>query len=195
MRYLTDEEALRLMNAAPAELRSLIAAALLTGCRYQELARLRPADVDLPAGVLTVPVAKGGSPRTVLLTAEALAFFGGAMAGKEGHAVLFPRANGAAWGKSHQFRPLRQARKAVRITPAISFRILRHTHASRLAMRGVPIAVIAAQLGHSDIKLTQRHYAHLSPGYVADTIRAAFGNLGVTYVTNVVPAHVREAVG
>jgi integrase len=47
------------------------------------------------------------------------------------------------------------------------------------AMAGVPMAVIAAQLGHSDVKLTHRHYAHLSPGYVADTIRAAFGNLGL----------------
>jgi integrase len=42
------------------------------------------------------------------------------------------------------------------------------------------MAVIAAQLGHSDVKLTQRHYVHLSPGYIADTIRQAFGDLGMT---------------
>lgn len=41
------------------------------------------------------------------------------------------------------------------------------------------MAVIAAQLGHTDVKLTQKHYAHLSPGYVSETIRAAFGELGV----------------
>jgi hypothetical protein len=45
------------------------------------------------------------------------------------------------------------------------------------------MAVIDAQLGHSDMKLTQRHYPHLSPGYVAETIRAAFGPLGITNQT------------
>jgi integrase len=49
---------------------------------------------------------------------------------------------------------------------------LRHTHASILAMQAVPMAVIARQLGHSDTRMTERHYAHLAPNYVADTIRA-----------------------
>ena len=39
-------------------------------------------------------------------------------------------------------------------------------------MSGVPMGVIAAQLGHADTRMTERHYAHLSPSYVADTIRA-----------------------
>ena len=82
------------------------------------------------------------------------------------------------WGKSHQFRPLREACAAAKIAPAVSFHILRHTHASRLAMKGVPMGVIAAQLGHADLKMTTKHYAHLSPSYVADTFRAAFALLG-----------------
>jgi hypothetical protein len=39
--------------------------------------------------------------------------------------------------------------------------------------------VIAAQLGHSDTRMTERHYAHLAPSYVADTVRAAFAPLGL----------------
>jgi hypothetical protein len=39
--------------------------------------------------------------------------------------------------------------------------------------------VIAAQLGHADTRMTERHYAHLAPSYVADTVRAAFGPLGL----------------
>ena len=46
-------------------------------------------------------------------------------------------------------------------------------------MRGVPMGVIAAQLGHSDTRMTERHYAHLSPSYVAETVRQAFGTLGI----------------
>jgi integrase len=30
-------------------------------------------------------------------------------------------------------------------------------------MKAVPLNVIAAQLGHSDIRMTEKHYAHLAP--------------------------------
>jgi integrase len=43
---------------------------------------------------------------------------------------------------------------------------------------GVPMGVIAAQLGHSDTRMTEKHYAHLAPSYVADTIRAALSTMG-----------------
>ena len=51
----------------------------------------------------------------------------------------------------------------------------------------MPLAVIAAQLGHSDTRMVEKHYGHLSPGYVADTVRAAFGSLGLVEPSNVVP--------
>jgi integrase len=159
--------------------------ALLTGCRYQELATLRPSDLDLAADVFTIRASKTGGARSVVLTSEAVEFFRQAAAGKTRNDCLLPRADGLPWGKSHQFRPLRQACKSARIAPAISFHVLRHTHASRLAMKGVPMHVIAAQLGHAGVKMTERHYAHLSLGYVAETIRAAFGSLGVVQPSNV----------
>jgi integrase len=40
-------------------------------------------------------------------------------------------------------------------------------------MQDVPMGVIAAQLGHSDTRMTENHYAHLWPNYVAETVRAA----------------------
>jgi integrase len=55
---------------------------------------------------------------------------------------------------------------------AISFHALRHTHGSTLAMKGVPMGVIAEQLGHADTRMTEKHYARLAPSYVADTRRA-----------------------
>lgn len=72
-----------------------------------------------------------------------------------------------------------QACKRAKIKPAISFHVLRHTHGLTLAMRGVPMPVIAQQLGHADTRMTEKHYAHLSGGYVADTIRAHFPTLGI----------------
>ena len=39
----------------------------------------------------------------------------------------------------------------------------------RSPMRGVPMGVIAEQLGHADTRMTEKHYAHLAPSYIADT--------------------------
>jgi integrase len=71
--------------------------------------------------------------------------------------------------------------------PAVSFHVLRHTHGSTLAMRGVPMGVIAEQLGHADTRMTEKHYAHLAPSYVADTIRAHFPTLGIGEDSGLVP--------
>ncbi len=185
VRYLTDEEAARLVNACPPDLRTLVTAALLTGCRYGELIALRASDINLAAGVLTVNVSKGGGARHVTLPDEARQFFGTLTAGQPASVLILTRADGQPWGKSHQFRPMRKACAAAGIKPGASFHVLRHTHASRLAMKGVPMAVITAQLGHSDVKITAKHYAHLAPGFVADTIRQAFGSLGIVPQTNV----------
>jgi hypothetical protein len=46
--------------------------------------------------------------------------------------------------------------------------------------------VIAAQLGHADTRITLKHYAHLAPNYVAETVRAAFGHLDIVPESNVV---------
>jgi integrase len=58
-------------------------------------------------------------------------------------------------------------------------------------MRGVPMGVIAAQLGHSDTRMTEKHYAHLSPNYVAETVRAALPALGILDNTTNVEAGVK----
>ena len=92
---------------------------------------------------------------------------------------MFLRPDAKPWGKSHQQRPLAEACQRAKISPAISFHVLRHSHGSLLAMKGVPMPVIARQLGHADTRMTEKHYAHLSPSYVADTIRARFPTLGI----------------
>src|SRR3546814_9892686 len=67
---------------------------------------------------------------------------------------------------------------AAGVEPA-GFHILRHTYGSRLAMAGVPMAVIAEALGHADERITRKHYAHLCPSYVRDAVRAGLGTIGV----------------
>jgi integrase len=130
-------------------------------------------------------LSKAGKPRHVALTEEGRALFSELTAGRTGRDLVFIREDGKVWGPSHQQRPLEAASARAKIEPAATFHILRHTYASSLAMRGVPMGVIAAQLGHSDTRMTERHYAHLSPNYVADTVRAALPALGIVDRSNV----------
>jgi integrase len=179
VRYLSEAECVRLVNACEPAFRNLVRAALLTGCRYSELATMHVADFNADAGVVTVRESKAGKPRHVVLTDEGQRLLARLTAGKLGNDPIFTRHDGGMWGKSHQLRPMLEACQLARIKPAVSFHVLRHTHGSTLAMRGVPMGVIAEQLGHADTRMTEKHYAHLAPSYVADTIRAHFPMLGI----------------
>jgi integrase len=185
IRHLTDDEAKRLVNAAGEGFRPMITAALLTGARYGELVSFRVTDYNQEAGTLHVRVSKTGKSRHIMLTDEGKRFFTGHCLGKSSKALILTRPDGDGWAKSEQMRPMRAACKAANIVPAIGFHILRHTHASRLTRAGVPLGVVASQLGNSEA-ICAKHYAHLSPGYIAESIRAAFGPLGIVPASNVV---------
>ena len=75
---------------------------------------------------------------------------------------------------------------AFQVPPEYQRRVLVWGILGALAMRGVPMGVIAAQLGHADTRMTERHYAHLAPSYVAETVRANLPPLGIVAATNTV---------
>ncbi len=177
IRYLTTEEARRLCNACEPVFRALVQGALSTGARYGELIGLRVADFNAEVGTIAIRVAKSGKPRHVALSDEGISLFRSLTAGKDRDELAFVRSDGKPWGKSHQARPIAEASGRAGIRPSASFHTLRHTYGSALAMRGVPMAVIQKQLGHADTRMTEKHYAHLSPNYIANTIRAELPSL------------------
>jgi integrase len=186
VRYLSVVEARRLVSACPEDFRKMVQAALFSGCRYSELARLRCDDFNADSGTLAIRLSKG-KIRHVVLTEEAKAAFADWTRDRAHSDNVFRRADGAAWGKSHQKRPLDAASSRAGITPSVNFHILRHTHGSHLAMSGVPMGVVAAQLGHADTRMTEKHYAHLAPSYVAQAIRANFPLLGFSENAEIIP--------
>ena len=184
LRYLSRDECTRLLNACEPLFRKLVRAALLTGCRYGELARLEARDFDPDAAMLNVRTSKSGRPRHVPLDDEALAFMRIAVAGLGPGDLVFRQASGRAWGASEQRRPLLGAGSAARLAE-VNFHALRHTWASHRIMAGAPLMVVAQVLGHADTRMVERHYGHLSPGYVHDVVRQTALGIGAGDDNNV----------
>ena len=83
----------------------MVQAALATGCRYGDIIRMSVSDFNPEAGVVSVRLAKGGKVRHVALADEGRALFTNLTAGRAARGLIFRRADGQAWGPSHQQRP------------------------------------------------------------------------------------------
>ncbi len=178
-RFFTVAECRRLTNAAEADFRRLVSAALATGARYGELAALRASDFDPDSGTVHVRTSKSGKGRRIILTDEGVALFQSLAAGKPGNALLLVKADGSPWRKNHQTIPMREACKHGSVKPAASFHTTRHTWASHAVMNGVPLIVVAKNLGHRDTRMVELYYGHLAKDYVADEIRAKAPRFGL----------------
>jgi integrase len=185
-RYLTLAETKRLLNAADPEFRILARAALETGARYGHLGRLRVGDYNPDSGTLHIRPSgvrpgKAGKGFHIVLTAEGQAFVDELRAGRASSEPMLRR----EWKPSQQTRPMRAACVRAKIDPPIGFHQLRHTWASHAVMNGVPLNVVATNLGHADTRMVERHYGHLAPSYVADEIRKGAPRFGVKERSNV----------
>lgn len=194
-RFLSTEEAQRLVNACSKDFRLLVQGALFTGARFSELARLLVSDFNRENGTVFIEPSKNFRSRHVVLTAEGQAFFIAMTAGRRGDESIFlrdsctdrnfrsPRVS-RAWRKSEQSRAMAEACEMAGLEP-LTFHELRHTYASGLVNRGVPLAYVAAQLGHSDTRMVEKHYGHLAPSAMAESIRTLAPKLGIHGMENI----------
>lgn len=186
-RFLSVTQAQLLISAADPDFRNLVQAALQTGARYGELTRMMVADFNDGSGTVAIRQSKSGKPRHVFLSAEGTEFFSQLCAGLAGDQLLLRKSNGKGWNKSEQLRPMLAAVTRAKITPPISFHGLRHTYASLAVMGGVPLQVLARNLGHVDTRMVEKHYGHLEDSYVRQAIRAGAPRFGQLRGNNVVP--------
>lgn len=179
LRVLTTAEARRLLNALPPGMRALARAALYSGCRLGELQALTVADVT--DNELHIRHSKTGRSRALPLSAEGAAFFAEVTVGKAGEQLVFEPVSRIAVS-----RTMRAACTVAKISPAATFHDLRRSFGSLLLNSGASADVVQELLGHADVRMTRRVYAHL----LQKTLRKAvdkhlpdFGREG----TNVVP--------
>jgi integrase len=186
-RYLKIDEAKRLINACDPDFRLLVQAGLETGARLGELVSLQVHDFNPDTGTLAIRQSKSGKARHVVLTDEGISFFRQLCAGRAGGELMLPKAAGGGWLKSHQKRPMADACERAKITPPINFHGLRHSWASLAVMAGVPLMVVAKNLGHRDTRMVEMHYGHLAPSFIADAIRKSAPRFGFKPNKKVIP--------
>jgi integrase len=145
------------------------------------------ADFHSDCGTVAISRSKSGKPRHVFLTTEGAAFFRQLCAGRAGDEVMLCKSSGDAWGRSEQLRPMAAAVERAKIKPAIGFHGLRHSYASLAVVGGVPLHVLARNLGHVDTRMVERVYGHLEDSYVRDAIREGAPRFGKVQASNVVP--------
>jgi integrase len=77
-------------------------------------------------------------------------------------------------------RRINAACERAKIDPPNTFHGLRHTWVSLSVMTGLPLMVVAKNLGHVDTRMVEAHYGHLAPSYIADAIRKHASRFGYT---------------
>ena len=155
--HLDAEQSRRLINCCEGAFRRLVTAALLTGARPpHELCTLRVRDFRPDLATLSVVDGKTG-PRDIVLTEEAIGFFREISVGRAPDALLLPKDDGSAWGKSHHIRPMRKAVSKAKLTKDCTIYSLRHTWASQSILAGMNLKLLAENMGTS-IRMLEDHY-------------------------------------
>lgn len=172
----SQEELRQLIAAAagtPAYLPIILAVAC--GMRRGEICALRWRDVNLETGMLHIsntiyesgglqPVKTDASNRSILMPASALpvlkeTYAAQEEAGKNGlNNFVFSKPCGGHYNPNFVWNKFREVASGAGL-PAVRFHDLRHSHATFLLMRGVPIKAVSERLGHSSTSFTMDIYS------------------------------------
>lgn len=74
------------------------------------------------------------------------------------------RADGTTWS-NYFSKAFKAACAEASIVPSANFYVLRHTYATHAILNGVPLIVVARQLGHSTTRMVEKHYGHIAQGF------------------------------
>lgn len=166
----TREEITRLLSACPDELRDLVAVALGTGMRLDELLYLQWADVDLERRLIAVHrgrqgTVKSGKARRIPILDAILPLLRERGLRRGGDVLVFPGKNGKPRSKPGVRDPFKLAVKRAGLDTKLRWHDLRHTFASHWILDGGDIFSLSKVLGHHSVVVTEKFYAHLRPDH------------------------------
>jgi integrase len=177
--YLSPEECEFLLSQAKDQMRELVLTALRTGMRQGELRGLQWSSIDWLTRTLTVrhsyddrgkilSTPKNNRARYIPLDHDVYTML---YRRKKDTGYVFLGSEGRRFTNYRMHYAIRKLCREAGFR-TIGWHTLRHSFASHLALRGVPLPAIKELMGHSSIMTTMR-YAHVAPS----TLRAAIDML------------------
>lgn len=171
IRWLNQEDQIRVFEAVPQEDRPIIAFLMLHGCRPGEARALRVKDVNLPNETITITSTwskkelrekrKGrhAKPTVICIHPELLPFIASRVKESLPGAFVFlnPRTN-EPYSESGMFLLWERVRKAAGVDLRL-YDATRHSFASQLVNAGTSIFKVSKLLGHSSTRMTEK-YSH-----------------------------------
>lgn len=200
IRWLTKDEARRLLDELPEHFRSVVMFALATGLRRSNIINMEWSQIDMQRKMAWIHPedAKAGRAIGVALNDTACSVLRGQI-GKH-HRWVFVhedsciRPNGEVAPKLRKMRvdSNKAWRSALKRAGIEDFRFhdLRHTWASWLVQSGVPISALQEMGGWESVEMVRR-YAHLSPNHLTEHAKQIDVVFGV-YGTNTTQGEMAE---
>lgn len=182
MRFLTKEEAQRLLSELKSrspELWRMSLLSLHTGMRAGEIFHLRWEHINFTDRTVTIMDGKGEQSRVCHMTDQVFDMLQDVANNQETKAgrLVFPKQGTENEVRYQTGSGFQNIVRAVGLNEGITdrrnrivFHSLRHTFASWLVQKGVPLYTVQKLMGHKTVIMTQR-YAHLAPDQGRDAAR------------------------
>jgi integrase len=192
VRFLEEEEIMKVLEISPPYLANIIKAAIFTGLRKGDLLNIKWEDVDLERGLLFFrEEKKRGKLGIKHLNDDMVSLLMEIPKGKSEYIFNGPvhRKKGEDKKKGYvaipdpDGKPLKDIQRSFRTVLKkagirdFRWHDLRHTSASYLVMRGASLKAVQEHLGHTSIAMTQR-YSHLSGDFQKEQVNLLNGVCG-----------------
>lgn len=167
LRYLSEEESRELVSACADHLSPIVATALNTGMRKEEILSLRwEENIDMRHGFILLSDTKNGERREIPINQALRKVLSGLTRRLDVPYVFYDPKTGKRYANVK-----RSFYSACRKSGIKDFRFhdLRHTFASQLIMAGVDITTVKELMGHKTLTMTLR-YAHLAPAHKVSAV-------------------------
>ncbi|MFH1542717.1 MAG: site-specific integrase [bacterium] len=179
-RFLSPEEMQRFWGVASPWVRIFIVVAAHSGMRAGEISNFKWADIDWQRNIIKIKITKTDREREIpmdVVLARALVWFKKNYIDFRRMLVMsrnsvqmeyvFCDLNGRSIKSFHQAFNRAKAKAGL---SDITIHTLRHTYASHLANKGIPLLTIRDLLGHTDIKTTTI-YSHLGKEHLQEAVK------------------------
>ncbi len=132
---------------------------LQTGARIGEVLSIKINDIDRQNMEVNI-IGKGSKPRPLFLKEETILAIDKYLSRRtDNQEALFVALNGKSrWEQTDVGRSFRRYKNRSGIRKDFTIHTLRHTYATQLVMRGVPMNTVQYFLGHSNLETTMKYY-------------------------------------